>query len=203
MNYKFETLMSWIKYYQSGIWDVVQRDDCVNDSESIRSKFQDIFKNELAREYNECAHLMLGVYSQFGPLTVFVNTQEHKFKVIDNYNILLSIYNGIYGVFDGKILCLNTKHHGYNGRYFEYKDKEDDDYVSIYSIVTGECKNTSPNVRRMISILFSRPFRYIENVNPEDFMFMDYSEEEKESTIKDIKNNLELTKRGRRINIDL
>ena len=37
----------------------------------------------------------------------------------------------------------------------------------------------------MISILFARFFKYLEHINEEDFMFMDYSEEEKLEIIKD------------------
>ena len=35
----------------------------------------------------------------------------------------------------------------------------------------------------MISILFARFFKYLEHINQEDFMFMDYSEEEKQEMI--------------------
>lgn len=190
MNYKFETIMTWITYVRNGIWEVEKKNDCVEDPECIRSRFEDLFFNELVREYNDATHLIYGLYNQVGTIAVFINPQKHEFHVNDNYNNLLSIYHGIYKEFDGKKLCLNTKKHGFNNSfdkengYFKFLEKEDDSFVSVKSIVDGNCKIKAPNVRRMISILFARPFNYLESINPETFMFMDYSEEEKEEIIK-------------------
>ena len=190
MNYKFETIMTWITYVRNGIWEVEKKNDCVEDPECIRSRFEDLFFNELVREYNDATHLIYGLYNQVGTIAVFINPQKHEFHVNDNYNNLLSIYNGIYKEFDGKKLCLNTKKHGFNNSfdkengYFKFLEKENESFVSVKSIVDGTCKIKAPNVRRMISILFARPFNYLESINPETFMFMDYSEEEKEEIIK-------------------
>ena len=73
-------------------------------------------------------------------------------------------------------------------RYFKYCKQEDDRYISLKSIVEGNCKNSSQNLRRLISILFSRYFKYIENTNPEQKVFMDYSDEKKEVIYKECEN---------------
>ena len=69
----------------------------------------------------------------------------------------------------------------------EFREKEDEDFVFVKSIVEGTSNNKSQNVRRMISLLFSRTFNYMESTNPETFMFMDYSPEEKEQIILECK----------------
>ena len=45
MNYKFETIMTWITYVRNGIWEVEKKNDCVEDPECIRSRFEDLFFN--------------------------------------------------------------------------------------------------------------------------------------------------------------
>ena len=40
----------------------------------------------------------------------------------------------------------------------------------------------------MISILFTRYFKYIESTNPEQKVFMDYTDEEKEQLLKECMN---------------
>ena len=47
MNYKFETIMTWIMYIKNGIWEVEKRNDYADDPEVIQSKFEDLFENEL------------------------------------------------------------------------------------------------------------------------------------------------------------
>lgn len=191
MNYKFETIMTWITYMKNGIWNVDKRNDYADDPEVIRSKFEDLFENELYREFNDSRHIMPGLYNQVGTVAVFINPETCEFNVNDNYNNLLAFYNGIYKEFEGKRLCLKTKKHGINktfdieNGYFEFREKEDDDHIFVKSIVEGTCKVKAPNVRRMISILFARQFNYLESTNPETFMFMDYEQEEKDEIIKD------------------
>ncbi len=191
MNYKFETIMTWIMYVKNNIWKVKEKEDYKPNPEIIRDKFEALFQHELLREFNDCNHSISGLYAQVGTITVFVNPDKHEFNVSDNYNNLMSIYNGIYNSFDGKKLCLNTKRRGFKWsyhpfeRYFVFREEEDDTFVFVESIVNGTCKSNAPNVRRLISLLFSRSFNYLESTNPEAFMFMDYSDEEKEEIIKE------------------
>ena len=186
MNYKFQTLMAMIMYVKTGFWKVEKRNDYAEDKELVKSKFEDIFKNELVRECYDATHVGNGLYKYIGTVTIFGDFKNNHFKVVDNYNTLLSLYNGIYRTFEGKKLCLDTKAHGLRTEYFKYCETEGGQYTSIESIVNGTCEYT-PNVRRMISILFSRDFQYLENYNPDQFMFFDYSEEEKEKIVKESK----------------
>ena len=193
MNYKFETIMSWIMYYKNKVWEVEGNNECVKDPRFIKDKFEDLFFNELVREFNDSRHLLTGLYDKIGTITVFINPEKVAFRAMDNYNVLLAIYNGIYGVFDGKRLCISTKEKGLkregsSRNYFSFQETDSDDFVSVYSIVTGACKSGCPNVRRLISILFARQFQYLESINSETFMFMDYSAEEKEKIIEDCEN---------------
>ena len=182
MNYNFETIMSWIMYMKTGIWEIQTENDYHKDPDLVINKFEELFKNEIAREVNDGVHSMFNVHKHIGTISVRINPETISYKVYDNYNTLMCIYNGIYGEFDGLKLCLDTKAHGFSSadvRYFKFCEIEDDRFVSIKSIVLGTTKNKSPNARRMISILFSRPFQYSESTNPEQKMLMDYSEEEK------------------------
>lgn len=211
MNYKFETIMAWIMYIKNGIWEVEKRNDYADDPEVIQSKFEDLFENELYREFNDAKHLMAGLYNQIGTIAVFINPEKWEFKVNDNYNNLLAFYNGIYNEFDGKRLCLKINKKGINksfeknNGYFDFKEKEDDDYVFVKSIVEGTCKIKAPNVRRLISVLFARPFNYLESANPENFMFMDYNQEEKDEIIKDCEQydkRINKKKANKKVNIE-
>ena len=191
MDYKFETIMTWIMYVKNGIWEVIKKNDYAEDPEVVQSKFEDLFFNELVREFDDARHMVPGLCNQIGTIDLFVDRSKYEFKVSDNCNNLLAIYNGIYKEFDGKRLCLKINKRGFNktfnkdNGYFCFKEKEDDEHIFVKSIVEGTCKVKSPNVRRMISILFARFFKYLEHINEEDFMFMDYSEEEKQEIIKD------------------
>lgn len=193
MNYKFETIMSWITYVRNGVWEVDKRNNYSDDPEVVKNKFEELFQHELIREFNDATHLMYGLHNQIGTIAVFISPDKNEFHVNDNYNNLLSYYNGIFKEFNGKRLCLNTKKHGLNktydrnNGYFEFREKEDEDFVFVKSIVEGTSNNKSPNIRRMISLLFSRTFNYMESTNPETFMFMDYSPEEKEQIILECK----------------
>ncbi len=211
MNYKFETIMTWIMYVKNGIWNVQKQNDFADDPEVIQSKFEDLFENELYREFNDARHLMPGLYNQIGTIGVFINTDKWEFNVNDNHNNLLSFYNGIYKDFGGKRLCLKTKKRGINksfdktNGYFEFREKEDEDYVFVKTIVDGTCKVKSPNVRRMISILFARPFNYLESTNSETFMFMDYGQEERDEIIKDCEQydkRINKKKANKKVNVD-
>ena len=191
MNYKFETIMTWIMYVRNGIWEIDNHGKYKPDASTIRDKFEALFLNELIREYNDCKHTMVGLHSQIGSVTVFINPEKLEFKVGDNYNNLLAFYHGIYESCSGKKLCLNIIKHGMDksyipeAGYFQYREHEDEEYVYVESVVNGTCKSNAPNVRRLISILFARHFEYLESTNPETFMFMDYSKDEKEEMIKD------------------
>lgn len=191
MNYNSEPLMSWIMYVKNGVWEVVTPTDCAGDPESIIDLYEELIKNEFVRECNEAVHSMFNVYKRFGPISVVINPERMTYSVYDNYNNLMRIYNGIFMEFDGLKLCLDTKAHGFpnvGNRYFKYSKEEDDRYVSLKSIVEGTSKNGSQNVRRMISILFTRFFQYIESTNPEQKVFMDYTDEEKEQILKECIN---------------
>lgn len=183
--------MSWITNVNAGVWEVEKRNDYAEDPDVIINKFEELFLNELVREFNDTRQLMSGLYNQIGTITVFINPEKNHFKVIDNYNNLLAYRNGIYNTFNRKMLCINTKLHGLKSsydcerHYFEFREKEDDEWVSLFSIVNGYSIGNFPNVRRMINVLFSRQYQYLESTNPETFMFMDYSEEEKQQMIED------------------
>ena len=191
MNYKFETIMTWVTYLRNGIWEINEDNDYVDDPEVVKSKYEDLFFVELLKEFNDARHLIQGLYTQVSTFTVFINPNKHEFKVNDNYNLLRNIYNGIFKEYDGKRLCLKVNKHGFNktfktdNGYFEFRDREDDEHVFIKSIVEGTCNVSTPNVRRMISLLYARQFQYLESTNPNDFMFMDYFGEEREEMIKD------------------
>ena len=191
MNYNYEPIMSWIMYVKTGLWEVSAIDKCVENPDVIIEKFEELFKNEIVRECNDYVHSMFNVHKRFGPITLHINTNLMRYIVFDNYNNLMSFYNGIYKEFSGCKLCLDTKGHGFpdgEHRYFKYCKEEDDRYVSIRSIVEGTCKNNSQNVRRMISILFTRNFRCIEDTNVEQKLFMDYTDEEKETIFNECMN---------------
>ena len=193
MKFKFETIMTWIANVRNGIWNVEKKNNYSEDPEVIQSKYEELFQNKLIREFNDATHLMYGLHNQIGTIDVFISPDKNEFHVNDNYNNLLSYYNGIYKEFEGKRFCLNTRKHGLNraydreNGYFELHEKEDEDHVFLKSIVEGTSNNKSPNVRRMISILFARTFNYLESTNPETFMFMDYSPQEKDKIIQDCK----------------
>lgn len=186
MNNKFETVMSWIMYVRAGIWKIEQLNEQADNPEYIKEKYELLFKNELCREYNDATeHRMPGLYKHIGSFLCWIDIEEMRTIIFDNYNVLQPLYNGIYKSFDNKKLCLDIKAKGFDSSYFSYQEKEDDRYIFLESIVEGKCKNNAPNVRRMISILFSRQFEYKENINPIQFMFMDYSEIEKKKMKKD------------------
>lgn len=178
--------MAMVMYVKAGFWKVDKRNDYAEDEELVKSKYEELFKNELVRECNDSMHFGNGLYKYIGTVTVFASFEKDNFTVVDNYNTLLSLYNGIYKTFNGRKLCLDTKAHGLRTNYFKYCEAEDEQYISLESIVKGTC-SYSPNVRRMISILFARDFQFLENYNPDQFMFFDYSEEEKEKIAKESK----------------
>ena len=186
MNYKFEPIMSWLMYIRLGIWNVGTTNHYADDPDVVIGRYRDLFKNELMREYNDCKHTVYGLGNQIGTISVFINPDKNKFAVSDNYNNLMSFYNGVYKEFDGMKLCIDTKAKGLDTtNYFKFLKEEDERYISIRSIVEGKCNNNSANVRRIISIMFSRGFQYLESTNPEAYMFMDYDVDEKEKMIKE------------------
>ena len=185
MNYRYETIMTWIMYVKNKIWQVDKNNNYAEDGEVVVNKYNDLFKRELERECNDSLHFMANQYKHLGTISVFIKPDEFVFNVSDCYNNLLCYYNGIYKTFNEKMVCLDTEARGYNAKYFVLCE-ENDRYVSLKSIVEGNAKRC-PNVRRVISMLYARQWPYIENINPDDFMFMDYSEEEKEELVRDCK----------------
>lgn len=191
MYYKFETIMTWMMYIKTNIWKIDKENKYAKDPELVKSKYEELFLNELVREYNDCTHTIYGLYQQISTITLFVNTEKKVLTAADNYNTLMAFYNGIYSSFEGKKLCLNIKKHGMNKSYdpnqgyFQFREKENEEFVFVESIVSGTCTVSSSNIRRLISVLFARTFEYLISSNPEDLMFIDYSPEEKEQMIKD------------------
>lgn len=187
MNYNSEPIMSWITYVRTGVWNVVTNSEAADDPDLIIDKFEELMKNEFVRECNEAVHSMFNVYKRFGPISVVINTERGTYSVYDNYNNLMCWHNGIYKEYNGMKLCLDTEAHGFPSvgiRYFKYCKEEDNRYVSLRSIVDGTCNNGSQNVRRLVSILFTRFFQYIESTNPEQKVFLDYTDEEKVEIFK-------------------
>ena len=174
-----------LSYVRLGIWELERRRGFSDDPEPIRDKYNDIFKHELLMEYNDVTHKMFSLYSLQNTITVFIDRKTNRMIVADGYNTLKSIYNGIYETYDGKRLALNINTKGLHQHYFEYKEKEDDEYVFVKSIIEGTVSRNNPNIRRLISALCGRQFKYLESINIEDFMFLDYSSKEKEQIIKD------------------
>ena len=134
---------------------------------------------------------MQGLNNQIGSIAVFINKNNASFIVKDNFNNLSCYISGIYKEFDGKRLASNIhkkgyyKHYTNDEGYFSFVDKEDNDFVFVKSIVKGKTKNKSLNINRLIRILFERSFVYLESLNPEEMMFLDYDSDEKESMIKE------------------
>ena len=186
MNYRYETIMSWIMYVKNGIWEIDKRNNYSSDGEFVAAKFNALFKIELERECHDSFHFMANPYKNFGSITVFINPVEQRFTVLDGYNNLEAFYEGIYGNFDGWMICLDTKARGFKSEYFSFRPEESDRFVSLKSIVEGKAKKC-PNVRRVISMLFARQWPYLESINQEDYAFMDYEGEEKEELIKECK----------------
>ena len=174
-----------ISYLRLGIWELERRRGFSDDPELIKDKFNDIFKHELLMEYNDVAHKMFSLYSLQNTITVFIDRETNRMIVADGYNTLKSIYNGIYETYDGKRLALNVNTKGLHQHYFEYKEKEDDEYVFVRSIIEGTANRNNSNIRRLISALCGRQFKYLESINIENYMFLDYSSKEKEQIIKD------------------
>lgn len=181
MDYRMGTFMSWITNIKTGVWTINKKEE-LNNKELIKERFEHLFKNEIVRECNDCRHFMVGIYRFIGTFNLFVNVQKNIFEVSDSYNNLLTIFYGIYDSVDGQKLCLDTKIHGFDVKYFDYREKEDDRYVFVQSVVNGTCK-PSVNVRRLISALFERNFQYMISCEPEEYMLMDCTLEEKEQIV--------------------
>ena len=96
MNYKLETIMTWIMYVKNGIWEVIKKNDYADNPEVVQSKFEDLFFNELVREFDDARHMIPGLCNQIGTIDLLIDRSKYEFRVSDSYNNLLSIYNGIY-----------------------------------------------------------------------------------------------------------
>ena len=84
MNYKFETIMTWIMYVRNGIWEIDNHGKYKPDASTIRDKFEALFLNELIREYNDCKCTMVGLHFQIGGVTVFI--KEEMIKDCEQYD---------------------------------------------------------------------------------------------------------------------
>ena len=115
-------------------------------------------------------------------LNMFGGIPECPLAICRGYMIVLQHYK----TFEEGIVCLDTEARGYKAEYFVLLPNETERFVSLKSIVEGKAKKC-PNVRRVISTLFSRQWPYLESINQEDFAFMDYEGEEKETLIKECK----------------
>ena len=173
-------------YVKNGIWKIDKRNDYADKGRVVVHKYNELFKYELERECNDSIHFMTSPYKRLGTITVFIKPDELRFTVLDGYNNLTAFYNGIYKTFEEGIVCLDTEARGYKAEYFVLLPNETERFVSLKSIVEGKAKKC-PNVRRVISMLFSRQWPYLESINQEDFAFMDYEGEEKEGLIKECK----------------
>ena len=183
MEFSYATIMTWMKYIQAGMWILEIGNTQINTEEEVIQKYNDLFKNELAREgtSNYAFNPLKGI----GYMEVRLSKNKGQMIVIDKYRYLSAFFEGIYGKFGDRKLALNINVHGFNGDYFKYVDKEDDNYVFIEHIVNGIHGELSPNVKRMINILYMRQQPYCEKFSKKEIMFCDYGEEEREAMIQE------------------
>ena len=55
-----------IMHVKTGFWEVEKRNDYADDKELVKSKYEDIFKNELIRECYDATHVGNGLYKYIG-----------------------------------------------------------------------------------------------------------------------------------------
>ena len=181
MQISYSTIMTWMVNLKSGLWEI-KRSPKNYSEDDIITKFNDLFKNELVRE----ASYKVGFnpYKGIGYISVYLKDDKERFEIIDDYGYVSCFYEGIYKRKGKKKLCLNTKAHGFNANYFKFLDKENDEYVSVESIIEGK-RVGNPNIRRLINIMFMRLQPYWETFDKEQISFADYTDEEK-LEIKDL-----------------
>ena len=99
-------------------------------------------------------------------------------------NALRAIVDGLWGTIDGDRLCLDVEGMGLENQYFRYLPHSTERYVAVADIINGAVSNT-PNVRRFITMLCSRPFTYGAHLADEKGIgLLEYPEELREKTIK-------------------
>ena len=183
MEFSYATIMTWMRYIQAGMWIIEIKDNPVNTEKEVIDKFNDLYKNELAREgtSNYAFNPLKGI----GYMEVKLLKDKKSMIVVDNYRYLSAFLEGIYGSFGKRKLAFNKKLHGFNGEYFKYVEKEDDDYVFVERIANGIYGELSPNIKRMINILFMRQQPFCEKFEKKDVMFWDYDESERKAIIEE------------------
>ena len=185
MTIEYGSIMSWIIYLESGFWDLNRVDNVITER-MIIDKFNDLFRNEFIREYAGGKGYGYNPYKGIGNITVFLNEDKETYTVIDTYNYLTCFYKGINSDINGKKLCLDLKAKGFYCDYFEYRTNEDKNHIFVINVIEGKCP-VNQNVRRLISILFTRLQPYLRSYDLKDAMFSEYSELEKEEMIKNCK----------------
>ena len=166
------------------IWIIeTSNDRFLNSEEETIRMFSDLYRNELVREANYESEI--NPYNGIGYISIHISGGDKECLLAkDDYGYLCCYWEGIYGSFGKRKLGFNKKLHGFNGEYFKYIEKEDEDYIFVSSIVNGRV-DRAPNVKRLINALFLRPQPYIEQYDRKDLMFWDYSESEKDEILKE------------------
>ena len=177
--------MTWVNYLKIGILKLVDTPLVIDDSELILNRFNSLFKDELKREANTGLGHGNNPYDGIGNIYVSLNSDRKSFLVEDIYKYLPVFYSGIYEEIDGKMLCLNIKEQGLNKNYFEYRNKETKEWISIKSIVNGNAP-INTNVQRMINILFNRQLPFFAKYRSKDILFIDYSDKERKEILEEL-----------------
>ena len=170
-----------MKYLEYRYWELDIKKNY--SEEEIISKFNELFRNELAREGStDCG---FNPYKGIGYMTISYNESDGNFVIKDQYGYITCFFLGLYAVRSGgRKLALNQKARGFFANYFKFVEKEDDTYVFVTSIINGKCK-LNENVRRMINILYLRQQPICENFNRKKVIFPDYTDEERIEIIKE------------------
>lgn len=184
MTIKYAPIMTWMRYIEMNIWMISVHEQKYEDTEEeVIQKFTDLFKNELIREGS--SEIDINPYKGIGYISIHLcDGEKGRLLARDNYGYLQCYWQGIYGSFGKRKLGFNRKLHGFNGEYFKYIEKEDDDYIFVSSVVNRRM-DQSPNVKRLINALFMRPQPFVEQYSKKDMMFWDYSESEKKEILKE------------------
>ena len=181
MEFGYATIMTWMKYLQYGHWKL--NNNQLYSEDEIISKFNDLFLNELVREGN--AFQGINPYKGMGYMRLLYSKSDNTFIVEDDLGYMRSYYLGLFENINGKKLALNKNIHGLDVNYFKYIDKEDKDFVFVSSIINDQCKEITPNIIRMIRILFLRQQPICEFFKRKETMFADYTKTEKEQILKE------------------
>lgn len=180
MQFNYAPIMTWMRYVQCGIWVLKSNPSAISEKEVIE-KFDALYKNELVREAND--NPSINPYKGIGHISVHPVEGKDYMGVVDNNHYLSTFYNGIYGSFANRRLCFNKNLHGFNGEYFKYLEKEDGDYIFMERIANGSVVNSTPNIKRLINILFMRQQPFYESFSRKDIAFLDYNELERKAIL--------------------